>query len=126
MRPARPARQPFRLRHVVRIALAAGAAAFAGGLVVADLHRASTGGGLSRLAAMIAAVMLLVWVSEIRVARQLARNEAHLSRRLDRIEHRLDKGPGRDEYWHIYSDVMADLAGLDGETSGDITVERHR
>jgi IS1 family transposase len=46
--------------------------------------------------------------------------EQRLARRLDKIERRMD----RTEYWRVYADVLNDLSGIDGETSGDISTER--
>ncbi len=68
--------------------------------VLAVLARIAAGGGM---------VTAVLWaVAERRRSRRLRR-----SRQLP-----------RSEYWGVYSDVLADLGGIDGESSGDISVER--
>lgn len=59
-------------------------------------------------AAVVAAVAVAA-VADIRAARRAARIERQLTRR----------GLPRSEYWGVYSDVLDDLGGLDGEASTD-------
>ena len=124
-------RQPYQLSYVIRISIASALTAGVAGFTAADMIALSqVSKWLPRAALTVVALVLIVWIAEIRVSRQLARNEAHLAKRLDqvdahlaellgRMERRLDRGPARDEYWHIYADVMGDLGGLDGEASTD-------
>lgn len=120
MPDARPShRQPFHRRHVVRLTLAAGAAAFCGGYVAAGFADA-TASWLPRVSLTVAAVLLIVWIAEVRVSRHLSRLEVNLTARLARIEARIEGGPTRQEYWSIYSDVLNDLSGIDGETTADL------
>lgn len=96
-------RPQLQRREALRIGAAAAAVAFAAGYIVADFD----GHTMEALASLVVAValgMLALWISEMRLAR------------LDRIKARLD----RSAYWRVYSDVMNDLGGVDGEASGEI------
>ena len=106
---SKPNRPPFQWRHVVQLAAVTAVTAFAAGYVISDLDGPAIA-QLPLIGLSVAAVLLIVWLAEIRVSRQRARNEAHPAARLTRTE-----------YWQVYSDVLADLGGGgDGEPSGDI------
>lgn len=69
------------------IAVAAAAAAI--GYLLADLHRTAMLPWLPRTAVTVAAVAILLGISEVRLARQLARAQADVEERLARIERRM-------------------------------------
>jgi hypothetical protein len=106
--PAPPDRRARRRRRreVARISGATAVVAAAVSFALVDLDVDALR-GLARSVAAVAAVAMLLWVAECRLARRLERLEARMERSL---------------YWRVYSDVISDLAGGgDGETSGDIS-----
>lgn len=107
-RPTRHAEPATEHRELVRIAIAGAVAASAIGFIVADLD-STVMAACVRLAAAVSLVMISHWLVERRLAR-----------RLDQIEKRLE----RAGYWRVYADVLNDLSGIDGESSGDISTER--
>ena len=81
------ARQPYQLSYVIRLTIASAFTAGVAGFAVADMIALSqVAKWLPRAVLTVAALVLIVWVAEIRVSRQLARNEAHLATRLDEVE----------------------------------------
>lgn len=96
--------QPFTRRQLVRIALAAGASAFALGFLASDVADGAVLDWLPRLAFAVASVVLFMWVTEVRTARQLARLEQGLIAHLDAIEHRLDERLRETTYAEGYVD----------------------
>lgn len=113
--PAQPA-QPFQRRQSIQLCVIVAAGSAALGYLIADLERTALLPWLPRAAVVVAAVALLLWISEVRQSRQLARAQAEVEHRLAHIEQCLQ----RSEYWRAYSDVLADLGGIDPDTSGDI------
>lgn len=96
---------PVQPRHeFVRFACAATVAAAALAVILIDLGDTPLT-AVARLAAAVSLVTILLWFVERRI-----------SRRLERIERWID----RTESWRVYAAVMADLGGVDGETSGEI------
>lgn len=103
--------------------MASSAVAFCVGYVAGDFNVAMVD-WFPRVVLVVAAVLLIVWITEVRVSRQLARNELEVVVQLSRIEARIEGGPTRPQYWQIYSDVLNDLSGVDGEETIDLG--RHR
>jgi len=115
---ARPAHQPQPVQSIqrhqaVRIVASVVAAAFGIGYLINDLNNDVMAGmaGMARALAVVAVVALVQWLGEIRTDRRLAQQD----RRLAQIDERIK----RSQYWRVYSDVLTDLGGIDGETSTD-------
>lgn len=91
-------RQPYQLDYVVRIAVASALTAFVAGFAISDMIVMSElAKWLPRAGLTVTALVLIVWIAEIRVSRQLARNDAHLAARLDEVEAHLTERLGQIE-----------------------------
>lgn len=91
-------RQPFQRRQVVRVALAAAAAALPLGYIAAKLDSAEMLAGLPRTALAIAAVTLFMWVAEIRLDRRLSRLQTQQEAFQARMEALLKKAVYAEGY----------------------------
>lgn len=96
--------QPFHRRQLVRMALAAGATAFAGGFIASHAMETAVLDWVPRVAVVVASVTLVLWITEIRLARQMARLETGLLSHLAAIERRLDERLGKAVYAEGYVD----------------------
>lgn len=96
------------VRQVVRLAVTAAAGIFGLGYWAAHIN----GGELVAMARVLISVTAVILAGSI-----FADRMAH---RLARIEKQLELKPlTRTEYWGVYSDVLTDLGGIDGEGSTD-------
>lgn len=111
--------QPYQTRQLLRVAVAAGAVAFAAGLIVARLDDDEMLRGLPRTALAVTAVALLLWVSEIRLEHRLSQMRTEQAAFQARMELMLDERLERQRRWRAYADALSDLSGVDGETSTD-------
>lgn len=106
-------KQPFQRRHMYRLAIAVGATTGSAGYILGGNGRGAEE-WLARVALSVAAVLLIVWVAEIRMSRQIARSEerarqqldqvaASVTSRLDQLEYRLEARLEKAEYaeWYI-------------------------
>lgn len=109
--PAQPARpQMVIYRHqLVEVVVAVAAAAAGIGYLLADLHDTDMLPWLPRTAVTVAAVALLLGISEVRLARQLARAQADVEERLARIERQMPREVDTevDGYSRGYLDGLA-------------------
>lgn len=93
-------------REIIRFVIAGIVAAAALAIILADLGD-TVATAVARPLAAATIVLIGLWFVERRLSQRLARLE-------------------RAEYWRIYAAVLADLGGVDGETSGEIpTTPRH-
>ena len=92
-------------REIVRFACAASVAATAFVFILLAVETPLV--AAARLAVIVSLVLIALWLVERRLARKIERLE-------------------RAEYWRVYSDVMTDLGGLDGEPSGEIPAPPRR
>lgn len=114
-----PEIQPYQTRQLLRVAIAAGAVTFAVGVYVANLDNVESAQGLPRAALVVTAVGLLLWVSEVRLERRLAQMRIEQAAFQARMERLLDARLERQRRWGAYADVLSDLGGIDGESSGE-------
>lgn len=102
-KPVRHSVRPSSLAEVVCGGLAALVAAAAVVYLLQDFGDESRD-GLARIVVVVALVAVVLMILAVRQRKWLERLKTELT---------------RDLYWQVYSDVLSDLGGLDGETSTD-------
>lgn len=113
--PCQVRTRPLQRHEVIRIGGSAVAAALALVYLLVDWSD-DTPNIVARLVGSAALGSTLVFIDQ-------ARQRRRLDGRLDRLEARLSEDD-RATYWRAYADALADLGGIDGETSGDFPARR--
>lgn len=107
------AHRSFNLAEVLRVITATTIAGAGLGYLVAD-YDGDTLHSLARVAFTVGVVTAVLAIFEARRRQQL-----------DGIAQLLDEKLERQRQWRAYADVLHDLGGIDGETSGDISTRRN-